>query len=85
MADMVYDPPHYDRGGLEAIDVIEGIIDGLPAVEAACLANVLKYALRAGKKGDAAQDIAKANNYAHRLCTGRWRGGRGMGGDDGLR
>lgn len=72
MSDPVYHPAHYE-GPIEAIDVIEGVVDGLDARSACLLGNVLRYALRAGKKGDAATDIAKANNYAHRLVTGGWR------------
>lgn len=71
--DPVYHPAHYERGGVQAVEVIEAVIEGLDGVSAARLYNVLKYALRAGQKGDAAVDLAKANNYAHRLCTGEWR------------
>ena len=70
MSDMVDHPEHYDEN---TIDIIERIIEGLDSKSAARLFNVLKYAIRAGKKGDLDQDIAKANNFAHRLCTGEWR------------
>lgn len=71
MADEVYRPDHY-AGAIEAIDVIETVIEGLPAREAFLLGQVLKYGLRAGRKGLASTDLKKANNYAHRLITGKW-------------
>lgn len=71
--DAVDHPFHYTSHGLETIDKIEAVIDGLPAKEAAMLANVLKYFDRAGLKDDAHQDLEKANNYAHRLVYGRWK------------
>lgn len=70
VSDQVNHPSHYPDG---SADLIERIIDGLPAKPAALLFNVLKYAIRAGKKDDADQDIGKANNYAHRLVFGKWR------------
>lgn len=69
--DNVHTPDHY-RGEIEAIEVIEGIIGTTGGASAFLLGNVLKYALRAGRKGDAKEDIAKARNYAHRLLTGEW-------------
>lgn len=71
--DAVDHPFHYTSHGLETIDKIEAVIDGLPAKEAAMLANVLKYFDRAGLKDDAYQDLEKANNYAHRLVYGHWK------------
>lgn len=71
--DPVEHPSHYTQGSIESINIIERIIDGLEGKQAAHLANVLKYALRAGKKGLTDIDLEKANNYAHRLCTGEWR------------
>lgn len=73
--EQVYSPSHYidESRSIETINVIEKIIDGLPAQEAYFLGNILKYALRAGKKDNAEADLAKANNYAFRLVTGRWR------------
>lgn len=74
MNDEVYHPAHYEgTGGIETIEILEGTIDGLDATSAYLLGNVIKYVLRAGKKGSASIDIAKANNYAHRLITGKWR------------
>lgn len=71
--DMVNKPLHYCSGKLETINKIETVIEGLPAKQASCLANVLKYFDRAGLKDYAEQDLDKANNYAHRLVYGNWR------------
>lgn len=65
-------PSHYCSHGLETINKIEAVIDGLPAKEAYLLSNIIKYVDRAGFKDDAAQDLAKANAYAHRLVYGEW-------------
>lgn len=73
MTDPVYQPSHYIGDTHETIEIIEAIVDGISGEKAYFLGNVLKYALRAGKKGDADEDLAKANNYAHRLITGEWR------------
>lgn len=73
VVDMVSKPPHYRSGKIETIEKIEAVIDGLPAKQASCLANVLKYFDRAGLKDDAVQDLEKASNYAHRLVYGKWR------------
>lgn len=72
--DMVHRPAHYTYGDHEVIETISKIIDssGLSGVEGYLLGNVLKYALRAGKKGSYEEDCAKAGNYAHRLVTGEW-------------
>lgn len=71
--DTVSRPYHYASHGIETIDKIEAVIDGLPAKEAALLANVIKYVDRAGLKDDAKKDLDKANAYAHRLVYGYWR------------
>lgn len=71
--DPVNHPSHYTQGKIPSVVIIERIIDGLVGKQASHLSNVLKYALRAGKKDIADIDLDKANNYAHRLCTGEWR------------
>lgn len=75
--DNVDKPYHYASHRLETIEKIEAIIDGLPAREAALLANIIKYSDRAGLKNSAEEDLAKANNYAHRLVYKHWRGESG--------
>ena len=73
VVDVVDKPSHYRSGEIETIKKIEAIVEGLPADKAYLLGNVIKYCDRAGKKDDAAQDMSKANNYAHRLVYGSWR------------
>lgn len=61
--DPVNNPKHYDLfPGQQPIDVIRAYLT--PEEFAGfCKGNILKYRLRAGEKGDAAQDLAKANWY----------------------
>lgn len=72
--DPVYHPAHYESNSrIQTIEILETVIDGLPAKQAYLLGNIIKYVIRAGRKGDITEDLAKANNYAHRLVTGKWR------------
>lgn len=68
------DSPEWYDGEVEPIEIIEKVVDGLPADKAYSLGQVLRYCLRAGKKDDIETELGKANNYAHRLVYGRWRG-----------
>jgi len=56
-------PAHYLGRGLEAIDVLEAWGLGLH------LGNCGKYILRAGRKGDAVEDLGKALWYARRAMS----------------
>lgn len=60
--DMVHNPKHYQQFGMEVIDIIRHVL-GPEGFRAYCIGNELKYRLRAGDKGDAAQDLAKAMKY----------------------
>ena len=60
MNDPVHNPSHYKSGGIEVIDVIEAFDLNFR------LANVIKYVLRAGRKGDALEDLEKAAWYLDR-------------------
>ncbi len=62
MSDPVNHPPHYVRGGVEAIDVIEAWGLGF------CLGNAVKYVSRAGHKDPAKtlEDLRKARWYLDR-------------------
>ncbi len=71
--EVVYSPIWYTSGDVETIEKIERVIDGLPAVQAYALGQVLRYFDRAGKKDATDTDLGKANNYAHRLVYGKWR------------
>lgn len=74
VADEVVDSPSwYTSGGVETITKIERVVDGLPAVQAYALGQVLRYFDRAGRKDATDTDLGKANNYAHRLVYGGWR------------
>jgi hypothetical protein len=53
-------PPHYTVGGIETIDFIEAKDLNYH------LGQVIKYVSRAGKKGDALQDLQKARWYLDR-------------------
>lgn len=65
--DPVNNPSHYDLfPGQQSIDIIRAALT--PEEFAGfCKGNALKYRLRAGEKGDATEDLAKANWYRDRL------------------
>ena len=60
--DPVDRPAHYQQFGMEVIDIIRHVL-GPEGFRAYCIGNELKYRLRAGDKGDASQDMAKATKY----------------------
>lgn len=62
MADNVKSPAHYRAGAVEVIDYIKQAT-GI-GFEDYCAGNVIKYVSRAGLKGNAAEDYAKAAFYA---------------------
>jgi len=66
-ADMVNHPAHY-QGKVECIDAIESAL-GPEGFAAYCRGNALKYTFRAGKKGPAALDLAKAVWYIERIAS----------------
>lgn len=68
------DDPEWYAGEVEPIDIIERVVEGLPPDRAYSLGQVLRYCLRAGRKDDIDVELGKANNYAHRLVFGHWRG-----------
>ena len=63
--DPVHSPSHYTDGGIETIDYLEAKLSPVEFV-GFCRGNALKYLSRAGKKGDAAEDFAKAAWYCAR-------------------
>lgn len=65
MSDPVNAPDHYRAGGIEAIEVIEAFGLGFH------LGNVVKYVLRAGRKGDRLEDLKKARWYLDRAIDAR--------------
>jgi hypothetical protein len=67
--DSVDSPSHYMVLDKEVIDIIRGALT--PAeFKGYCLGNIIKYRMRAGKKIDALEDIAKADKY-----EGIWNNG----------
>lgn len=68
--DLVNSPPHYVfGGGIEAIDVIDIAIEGMPGREAHYAGCAMKYLLRANRKGKKLQDLKKAQYYLNRLVS----------------
>jgi len=66
--DMVNQPPHYTRGGIEAIDYMEA--KSTPEEYAGHLRlTALKYLSRIGYKDNALQDLKKAQWYVNRLVS----------------
>lgn len=64
---MVNHPSHYQSAsGLEAIDVIAAMTDGLNGIEACDTGNALKYLMR-WKKKNGIQDLEKAQFYIAHL------------------
>lgn len=59
--DLINHPPHYTRGSIEPIDVIEDWRLGF------CDGNALKYIARAKHKGSELEDLKKARWYLDRL------------------
>jgi hypothetical protein len=66
--DTVNHPPHYCNRNMEAIDIIEMIIEIEPNPKVAYnMSNVLKYLLRFRDKGKATHDLSKAVWYLNRM------------------
>lgn len=64
--DFVNHPNHYTQHPREVIDIIKDQLVaayGLDGYRAYCWGNEIKYRMRAGLKGDAAEDIGKAMKY----------------------
>lgn len=61
-------PPHYNNRKMEAIEIIEMIIEIEPNPKVAYnLSNVCKYLLRFRDKGSAVKDLRKAEWYLNRV------------------
>jgi len=66
--DIINNPPHYTRGGIEAIDYMEA--KSTPEEFTGHLRlTALKYLSRTGYKDDALQDLKKAQWYVNKLVT----------------
>ena len=65
---MVNNPPHYTRGGIEAIDYMEA--KSTPEEFTGHLRlTALKYLSRTGYKDDTLQDLKKAQWYINKLVA----------------
>jgi hypothetical protein len=63
--DMVNSPAHYNKAGIETIDIIQSVTkDGF---EAYLQGNILKYVCRYKYKQNAVEDLEKARWYLNRL------------------
>lgn len=60
--DNVRNPKHYQMCGIETITIIASCMTESEWL-GYCRGNIIKYRLRAGKKGDAAECLAKADFY----------------------
>lgn len=66
MTDMVNNPPHYKIGGIETIDYMKA--KSTPEEFKGHLRlTAIKYLSRTGYKGDAIEDLKKAQWYLNRL------------------
>jgi len=63
--EMVNHPDHYQFGDMETIDMMI-CIWGAEKTADWCMGNSFKYRMRAGKKGDAIEDINKALWYENK-------------------
>lgn len=73
--DPVHTPGHYLATDKETIDTIRDAL-GEAGFLSFCRGNVMKYTARAGRKGAAAEDMAKAAWYARMAAGDDPRGGR---------
>lgn len=64
--DTVQRPAHYNQSGIECIDAIAAAVKGKSGIEAACVANVIKYLWRYELK-NGLEDVRKAKWYLDRL------------------
>lgn len=66
LKDNVNHPSHYTQGDIECIDAIKAATVGKTGIEAACVANVIKYLWRYEAK-NGVEDVRKAKWYIDRL------------------
>lgn len=64
--DEINHPDHYTAGSIECIDAIAAATVGLEGIEAACVANTIKYMWRWKRKGGTT-DLEKAKWYIQYL------------------
>ena len=59
-------PDHYKADGVECIDVLRAVMTE-EEFRGYCRGNAVKYLYRLYRKGDAAENVAKAEVYLHWL------------------
>ena len=70
LQDPVNHPPHYNRGPVEVIEIIESAIQDAPDMPTAyCHGNAIKYLLRLWLKGDPLENAKKCRWYLDRLIA----------------
>ena len=63
MTDYLVNPKHYkSEKGLECIDCIEGVVEGLTGIEATDTGNIMKYLWRWKKKDGVNEEKLKTMN-----------------------
>lgn len=67
--EMVNHPPHYNKGAIETLDVIEDIVQFYKGTDAWSVGNVLRYLSRAPHKGNFVEDLKKAQFYMNNLLA----------------
>lgn len=74
MSDPVNHPTHYTSGSIECLDAIEAMCFNPSHFADYLRASVLKYLWRAPHKGNALQDLKKAQFYLNKL-VGKFESG----------
>ena len=69
LVDDVNHPSHYNNGGIECIDIIAEMVSDKQGMEAACVANVVKYLYRYKNKGGI-ESVKKAQWYLNKMIEG---------------
>lgn len=66
---------HYRHGDVETVDFVESVLDQMSfgsQHDAWLVGNALKYACRAGYKGDWTEDARKCADFLSRYRNGEW-------------
>jgi len=70
MTDIIKEPDHYKQADIEAINVIEMIVEQYDDKKAGySIGNALKYIQRAPHKGKQVEDLKKAKQYLSRAIA----------------
>lgn len=70
MVDVIKEPDHYKGGEIEAINIIEQVVETYESKTVGYLiGQVLKYVIRSPFKGTQLQDLQKAKQYLSRAIS----------------